>query len=60
MDPARRIELLNALSDVFRKRGYEGATLAELAAAANLGRASLYHHFPGGKAEMARQVLEAC
>lgn len=55
-----RTQLLNVLSDVFRSRGYEGATLAELARAAGLGKASLYHHFPGGKAEMAGEVLKAC
>jgi TetR/AcrR family transcriptional repressor of lmrAB and yxaGH operons len=55
-----RTDLLNALSDVFRRFGYEGATLSELARAANLRRASLYHHFPGGKAEIAIQVLTHC
>ena len=52
-----RTKLLAVLSDVFRSRGYEGATLAELARAAGLGKASLYHHFPGGKAEMAAVLL---
>ena len=55
-----RTELLALLSAVFRSRGYEGATLAELARAAGLGKASLYHHFPGGKSEMAGEVLKAC
>lgn len=50
--------LLHAqLASVFQARGYEGATLNELAAAAGLGKASLYHHFPGGKAEMAAVLL---
>jgi AcrR family transcriptional regulator len=55
-----RTKLLNLLSEVFRSRGYEGATLAQLARAAGLGKASLYHHFPGGKSEMASEVLKAC
>lgn len=55
-----RSQLLAVLSDVFRHRGYEGATLAELARAAGLGKASLYHHFPGGKSDMANEVLKAC
>jgi len=49
----RRDALLRQLGQVFRERGYEGATLTQLAAATGLGKASLYHHFPGGKAEMA-------
>lgn len=53
----KRAELLAALAQVFRARGYEGATLTELAAATGLGKASLYHHFPGGKAEMADALI---
>ncbi|MEJ2089095.1 MAG: TetR/AcrR family transcriptional regulator [Gammaproteobacteria bacterium] len=49
--------LLAALRPVFADRGYEGATLSQLAAATGLGKASLYHHFPGGKAEMAAILL---
>lgn len=47
-----RATLLRQISQVFRERGYEGATLTQLAAATGLGKASLYHHFPGGKSEM--------
>jgi len=50
-------DLIAALDEVFRRRGYEGATLAELSRACGLGKASLYHHFPGGKDEMARVLL---
>jgi TetR/AcrR family transcriptional repressor of lmrAB and yxaGH operons len=52
-----RDEVLDRLLDAFRERGYEGASLAELSAATGLVKASLYHHFPGGKAEMATEVL---
>ncbi len=45
------------LGDVFESRGYDGATLALLSAATGLGKASLYHHFPGGKADMAAALL---
>src|SRR5262245_43402098 len=50
--------VLERLSDVFRLHGYEGASLSLLARATGLGRASLYHHFPGGKEEMAVAVAE--
>jgi TetR/AcrR family transcriptional regulator, lmrAB and yxaGH operons repressor len=42
---------------LFRQFGYEGVTLAKIAQATGLGKASLYHHFPGGKAEMAAAAL---
>lgn len=45
------------LAEVFLEHGYEGASLSRLAAASGLGKASLYHHFPGGKAEMASVLL---
>jgi len=50
-------QLLRQLLPVFREQGYEGATLNKLAAATGLGKASLYHHFPGGKAEIAATLL---
>jgi TetR/AcrR family transcriptional repressor of lmrAB and yxaGH operons len=54
---ATRESLEDQLVTVFKKRGYEGATLTQLAEATGLGKASLYHHFPGGKAEMAAVLL---
>ena len=50
-------EVLERLLTTFRERGYEGASLAELSAATGLMKSSLYHHFPGGKVDMAEQVL---
>ncbi len=50
-------EVLAQLAKVFRQYGYEGATLARLSEATGLGKASLYHHFPKGKEEMAAAVL---
>jgi AcrR family transcriptional regulator len=52
-------ELLGRLAAVFRDVGYEGASLALLSDAAGLKKASLYHRFPGGKAQMAEEVLAA-
>ena len=51
-------EVIDRLAIVFRRLGYEGATLSELSSGTGLQRASLYHYFPGGKEEMARAVLE--
>jgi AcrR family transcriptional regulator len=52
-------ELIARLSTVFRDVGYEGATLTILSKATGLQKASLYHRFPEGKEQMAREVLES-
>jgi TetR/AcrR family transcriptional regulator, lmrAB and yxaGH operons repressor len=52
-----REQVLARLLDTFRTSGYDGASLSEISEATGLGKSSLYHHFPGGKEDMARQVL---
>lgn len=52
-----RSELLAKLSGVFRQYGFDGASMQELSRVSGLSKASLYHHFPGGKEEMAGKVL---
>ncbi|MGI9535070.1 MAG: TetR/AcrR family transcriptional regulator [Thermodesulfobacteriota bacterium] len=49
--------LVQKLTQVFRDYGYEGASLTFLSKATGLKKASLYHRFPGGKEQMALQVL---
>lgn len=49
--------LLPQLGEVFRVHGYEGASLTLITEATGLGKGSLYHLFPGGKAQMAEEVL---
>ncbi|MCF4968531.1 TetR/AcrR family transcriptional regulator [Nostoc sp. CMAA1605] len=46
------------LLQLFRQYGYDGATLSKISEATGLGKASLYHHFPGGKDEMVETVLD--
>lgn len=53
-----REKAIAQLVDVFRQYGYDGATLTRLSTATGLGKASLYHHFPKGKEEMATAVLQ--
>lgn len=50
-------ELFDRLAQVFRVAGFEGASLGALAEGARLRRASLYHRFPDGKAQMAEAVM---
>ncbi|NJK47552.1 TetR/AcrR family transcriptional regulator [Candidatus Gracilibacteria bacterium] len=46
------------LVNLFRRYGYEGASLAQISKVTGLGKASLYHYFPGGKEEMVRAALD--
>ena len=53
-------EVLDGLLRVFSARGFDGASLMELAAACNRSKASLYHHFPGGKQQMIESLVVRC
>jgi AcrR family transcriptional regulator len=55
---APREEIVDKLGEVFRRHGYEGASLKLLSDATGLGRSSLYHYFPNGKEDMAAAVLD--
>jgi TetR/AcrR family transcriptional repressor of lmrAB and yxaGH operons len=54
---ASKDEIIDRLFTVFRDRGFDGASLADLSRATGLGKSSLYHHFPAGKEQMAEAVL---
>ncbi len=54
---ASKEEIVDRLFAVFRDRGFDGASLADLSRATGLGKSSLYHHFPQGKEQMAEEVL---
>ena len=51
------VPLVDALTEVFCRYGYEGANVNRLSEAANLKRASLYHRFPGGKDQIVQAVI---
>jgi AcrR family transcriptional regulator len=50
-------DLLATLTEVFRTYGYAGASLKIISHTTGLARASLYHRFPEGKAQMAEAVM---
>jgi AcrR family transcriptional regulator len=52
-------QVIASLLRAFRRNGYDGASLSRLSNETGLRRASLYHHFPGGKEHMARAVMIA-
>jgi TetR/AcrR family transcriptional regulator, lmrAB and yxaGH operons repressor len=49
-------DLIERLSILFRDRGFDGTSLADIATATGLQKSSLYHRFPGGKQQMAAEV----
>lgn len=53
-----REQVVGQLVELFFQHGFEGTTLSLISERTGLHRASLYHHFPGGKEEMARAVIE--
>ena len=53
-----RTRLVTATSELFRRYGYNGTSLKQVTAAAEAPVGSLYHHFPGGKSQLANVVLE--
>ena len=57
--PGTRERLIAAMLDALRTRGYHGVGLTELLATAQAPKGVLYHHFPGGKAELAVRAIES-
>ncbi|WP_299371125.1 TetR/AcrR family transcriptional regulator [uncultured Tateyamaria sp.] len=45
--------LILSAATLFRKRGYHGVGMADILAAAQAPKGSLYHHFPNGKSDLA-------
>jgi len=55
---ARRAEIIAGARDVFAARGFADSGLAEVAGAAHVSKALLYHYFPGGRAELFVSVVD--
>jgi AcrR family transcriptional regulator len=53
---ARREEIVQAAAHVFRERGFEAATLRDVAAAMDTDRASLYYYV-GSKEELLQEIV---
>lgn len=54
-----REALIDQLYQLFRVRGFEGVSIGDVSKATGLGRSSLYHHFSGGKDDMALAVAQS-
>lgn len=53
-----RRRLLEAATTVFAARGIDGASLADVAAAAGLTKGAIYSNFPGGKDELVLALMD--
>ena len=54
-----RERIIEATSALFMQRGYAGSGLKQISEASTSPIGSLYHHFPGGKGELAAETLRA-
>jgi len=55
---AQRSDVIPALGELFRERGFADTSLSEITERTGLGKGSLYNFFPDGKQGMARAVLD--
>jgi len=55
----RRTAIVEAVLPLFSKKGFQGATTKELAAAAGVSEALLYRHFPSKEA-LYEEILTRC
>ena len=56
-DPSTRDRLVTAANEAMRARGYRGTSVKDVLAVAGAPAGSLYHHFPGGKPELAATAV---
>ncbi|CAG0992106.1 putative HTH-type transcriptional regulator [Burkholderiales bacterium] len=57
--PSTRQRLISSTSDLLRRKGLHGFGVSDVLAAAEAPKGVLYHHFPGGKVELAIAAIEA-
>lgn len=57
-EAATRDRLVIVAAQLFRQKGYAATGLSEVLAAAGVPKGSLYHHFPEGKADLARAAAD--
>jgi AcrR family transcriptional regulator len=57
--PSTRDRILAATGELFRRQGYAATGLKAVVSEAHAPFGSLYHHFPGGKQQLAAEVIHA-
>lgn len=48
----RRPQILRKAAQLFQKKGFHATSMEEVANALSLNKATIYHHFPGGKSDL--------
>lgn len=51
--------MIRSAAELFRAQGMEATGFSEILAASGAARGAIYHHFPGGKEELAAAVVAA-
>ncbi len=52
-----KADVIPRVAEVFRELGYEGASMTKITSRTGISKGSLYYFFPGGKDEMAAEIL---
>src|SRR4051794_5171933 len=52
-----RQRMLGSAARLFREHGYSGTGFRDVVAHSNAPRGSIYHHFPGGKAQLGAEAV---
>jgi len=52
-----KADVIPMIAEVFRELGFEGASMSKITARTRLSKGSIYYFFPGGKDEMAAEIL---
>ena len=52
-----RERMIEAAAESFRRRGMAGTSFTDVLAASGAARGAIYHHFPDGKAQLAREAV---
>jgi len=60
LSPEKRTQILQGAAAVFASDGYEGASMARIAAVAGVSKGTLYNHFDGKAALFTAYVGETC
>lgn len=55
-----RQKMVEGAAEVLSRRGLHATAFSEVLALTGTSRGSIYHHFPGGKAELIEAVLDSC
>ena len=53
-----RTKMVKGAAGLLATKGVEGTSFAEVLAATDAPRGSIYHHFPGGKSELVHAALD--